>query len=381
MISALVLTPIPSPYHVELFDAIEATGSICLRILYAAPSFPDRSWKVPKIHHDHRFMVDMSTPERQDEVLLPDLVIFSGYNSLGFMLSGYNSLGFGKLISKRHRSGKPWVFWGERPGYLIPTYIGSLYRKLAFSQLHQSKAPVWGIGRWATDTYRNELDADRLYLNVPYFSDLGPYLAIRRDWIESTTCRFMFSGSFVRRKGVHLLASAFAKLRNRGHDAELHLVGDGRLMNSLRIRTSPVADRVHFHGFQQWRDLPRFYANADVLCAPSLYDGWGMIVPEGLAAGMPVISTNMTGAAKELITKGCGWLVPADDEHALLGAMVQAATLPAATRNEMSENARRAAQKQNVKAGVQRFCQACELSFSEWKRRKPISSTGISSPL
>jgi hypothetical protein len=48
MISTLVLTPIPSPYQVELFDAVEAAGSIRLRILYAAPSFPDRLWKVPQ---------------------------------------------------------------------------------------------------------------------------------------------------------------------------------------------------------------------------------------------------------------------------------------------------------------------------------------------
>ena len=371
MISTLVLTPIPSPYHVELFDAIEAAGSIRLRILYAAPSFPDRLWKVPQIHHDHLFLIDLTTSEQQDAILEPDLVIFSGYNSLGF----------GKLISKRHRSSKPWVFWGERPGFLIPRFLGSLYRRLAFSAIHQSKAPVWGIGRWAADAYRKELGSDRLYLNVPYFSDLDPYLSIERDWGASGACRFMFSGNLVRRKGVDLLAAAFMRLKKRGHDAELHLVGDGPLKNSIRSKTSTVADRVHFHGFQQWSDLPKFYANADVLCAPSLYDGWGMIVPEGLAAGMPVISTVMTGAANELITENCGWLIPADNEDALLGAMVQAVMLPAATRKTMSERARLTGQNQNVKSGAKRFCEACELSFLEWNRSKLVPSNNISSQL
>ena len=45
----------------------------------------------------------------------------------------------------------------------------------------------------------------------------------------------------------------------------------------------PVADRVQFTGFRDWEDLPAEYGKADVLCVPSLHDGWGLVVPEGLA--------------------------------------------------------------------------------------------------
>ena len=272
----------------------------------------------------------MSPAEVTELFIANDLVVFSGYNYQGF----------GKLISKRDRSGRPWAFWGERPGFLIPPWIGRLYRKLAYPEIHRSNAPIWGIGSWAVDGYRNELGSNRVYLNVPYFSDLRPYFSIQRGQKRPDLCRFMFSGSFVRRKGIDLLVAAFIELVGRGSDAELHLLGDGPLKAALRTRTCAIADRVHFHGFRQWNELPAFYANANVLCAPSLYDGWGMIVPEGLASGMPVISTDRTGAARELITQDCGWVIPAGDKDALLDAMIRAATLPTAERNRMSECAR-----------------------------------------
>lgn len=354
--SLTIVTPIPSPYNVELFDAIAATGRHRLQLLYAAPSFPDRQWNVPAINHNHSFLNEMTITEIETAILSNDLAIFSGYN--------YQK--FGKLISKRNHSGKPWVFWGERLGFLIPTWLGRIYRKLAFPELHRSKAPIWGIGSWAVEGYRSEFGTDRRYFNIPYFSDLNPYLLIERNRSASSPCRFMFSGSFVRRKGVDLVASAFVELIRRGHDAELYLLGDGPMKYSLQTKTSEIANRVHFLGFRQWNELSSYYAQADILCAPSRYDGWGMIVPEGLAAGMPVISTERTGAARELITKDCGWIIPADDKNALLQAMIEAVMLPITERKAMSDRARLVSQTQNLKAGVQRFSEAVEASLLAW---------------
>src|ERR1700751_4608744 len=76
---------------------------------------------------------------------------------------------------------------------------------------------------------------------------------------------------------------------------------------------------VGFVGFRDWDELPREYAAANMLCVPSRYDGWGLVVPEGLAAGLPVIATDRMGAALEFVESGRnGWLIRAGGEEALL---------------------------------------------------------------
>jgi glycosyltransferase involved in cell wall biosynthesis len=259
------------------------------------------------------------------------------------------------------------VFWGEAPGFLLPRRIGSVYRKIMFPEINRSIAPIWGIGTWAIEGYRQELGKkNRLFLNIPYFSNLNPFLSIGRDHTSSHPCRFLFSGSFVSRKGVDLLVEAFVELVGMGSDAEFHLLGDGPLKGKLQSATSAIADRVHFHGFRQRDELPAFYANADILCAPSLYDGWGLIVPEGLAAGMLVISTTKTGSARDLVTPDCGWLIPANDRKALLDAMMRAAVLPPSERKVMSMQARLIGETQHIKAGIKQFCKAVEMSLCAW---------------
>ena len=144
----------------------------------------------------------------------------------------------------------------------------------------------------------------------------------------------------------------------RSVNASLSFLGAGPLEQSLRHALAPVSDSVAFLGFRQWSDLPQVYASHDVLCAPSRYDGWGLIVPEGLAAGMPVIATDAMGAARDLINPGNGWLARAGDLPTLLAAMRAAAGLPEAARRQMSAAASASACAQHVDAGAARVLDA-----------------------
>src|SRR5262249_42056622 len=164
-----------------------------------------------------------------------------------------------------------------------------------------------------------------------------------------------------------VLVSAFSRLMADRIDAELHLLGAGPLEKELETRYDAFRDRVQIYGFKQWNELCTVYARADVLCVPSRYDGWGLVVPEGLAAGMPVISTDCTGAARELINSQNGWILPAGNEDALYEALKSAAALDADRRRMMSEHARRAAIRQDIEAGVQRFSSAALETVEHWQ--------------
>jgi glycosyltransferase involved in cell wall biosynthesis len=118
-------------------------------------------------------------------------------------------------------------------------------------------------------------------------------------------------------------------------------------------------------GFKDWSELPAEYARADVLCVPSRYDGWGLVVPEGLAAGLPVIATDRTGAALEFVKSGVnGWLIRAGDEEALLTAMREAALMP--TLSEMSRRARESVSAHTLQSGAMRFVDYAEQVITRW---------------
>ncbi|MEY2859189.1 MAG: hypothetical protein RLZZ74_3502, partial [Cyanobacteriota bacterium] len=106
---------------------------------------------------------------------------------------------------------------------------------------------------------------------------------------------------------------------------------------------------------------------ADILCVPSRYDGWGMVIPEGLAAGLPVIGTDSTGAAIELIKDSHnGWLIDTDSEEALYEAMFQAVKLSSEELANYSQAARDRAESHSLTQGVERFEQAATETLQQF---------------
>jgi glycosyltransferase involved in cell wall biosynthesis len=340
-VKVFVLTDCPSPYQVELFNAIEASGQCVLEVGYLRNRDPNRRWQASEIRHAAIELENGGISRARESVRRADLVVFNYYRHANAET----------LI--RERDG-PWCFWGERPGFHQRAWAGRLLRKWKLSKLHASPAPIWGIGKFAVDEYRREFGSRRAYFNLPYFSDLERFKMPARE--EKSERVFLFSGSLIARKGVDLLASAFARLAREVPNVRLRVVGEGEFR--------AVSDRVDFVGFRDWHELPREYAAADVLCVPSRYDGWGLVVPEGLAAGLPVIATDRMGAALEFVeTEKNGWLIPAGDEEALLSAMREAAVMPLM---ELSHSARESVSGHTLENGAARFFKCAQAAVESW---------------
>src|SRR6185503_16335113 len=232
-------------------------------------------------------------------------------------------------------------------------------------KLHASPVPIWGIGKFAVDEYRREFGARRPYFNLPYFSDLKRFTtAENQERVERT---FLFSGALIHRKGVDLLAAAFVELARQFANVRLKVIGDGELREELEQTMRPVRERVEFVGFRDWDQLPEAYASADVLCVPSRYDGWGLVVPEGLASGLPVIATDRMGAALEFVETGRnGWLIPAGDEVALIAAMREAALLSSSELEQLGRHARESVSAHTLENGGARFVHCAREAVSGW---------------
>ncbi|HEX7294304.1 MAG TPA: glycosyltransferase family 4 protein, partial [Pyrinomonadaceae bacterium] len=178
---------------------------------------------------------------------------------------------------------------------------------------------------------------------------------------------FLFSGALTLRKGVDLLAQAFNELACEGAHVKLRIVGDGPLLPQLQTTLAHAHSNVTFVGFKDWAELPSEYAKADVLCVPSRYDGWGLVIPEGLAAGLPVIATDQMGSALEFIKSGeNGWLVRAGDYQELLSAMRDAAKASANELATYSSNARGAVCNHTLQDGARRFLRYANEVVANW---------------
>jgi glycosyltransferase involved in cell wall biosynthesis len=220
--------------------------------------------------------------------------------------------------------------------------------------------PIWGIGSWAVVEWRREFGGDRLYFNVPYFSNLERFRFPFRELREPGRRKILYSGSLIDRKGVDLLATAFSMIAREFPGVSLTVVGTGTREDEMRAKLGHLSDRVTFEGFKPWDELPPVYRDADLLCAPSRYDGWGLIVPEGLASGLPVIATDRTGSAHDLIDPGInGWIVSAGELDSLLVALREAVTLNSDRFTQMSLESSRSVAGHSLERGASRFVEAC----------------------
>jgi glycosyltransferase involved in cell wall biosynthesis len=97
--------------------------------------------------------------------------------------------------------------------------------------------------------------------------------------------------------------------------------GDGDLRPGLeaRAREAGVADRVHFLGVRS--DVPDLMRGADIVALPSLHEGFGLVLAEAMASGLPVVASD-TGPVPEIVEHGrTGILFPPGDSRALSAAL------------------------------------------------------------
>ncbi|HUR33353.1 MAG TPA: glycosyltransferase family 4 protein, partial [Vicinamibacterales bacterium] len=138
------------------------------------------------------------------------------------------------------------------------------------------------------------------------------------------TLRLLCVASLVPRKGHDTLFTALEGLASL--DWQLTCVGrldrDAAYAAELarRAATGPLAGRVTMAGELSGDALDAAYAAADLFVLPTHYEGYGMVVAEALARGIPVVSTP-TGAIPELVRDRAGVLVPPGNAAALGAAL------------------------------------------------------------
>jgi len=140
--------------------------------------------------------------------------------------------------------------------------------------------------------------------------------------------QFIACGRLVPQKGFDILLRSVSLLP-KNLDAHCWILGDGPQLHALErlAKKLGIEDRVRFLGFQS--NPYSYMRSADALVLSSRWEGFGNVIVEAMACGLPVISTDCDFGPSEIITDyENGLLVPADQPQSLADAMKTIATDP-----------------------------------------------------
>lgn len=327
-----LLTEIPAPFRIPLFNALAAREDVELSVLFLSRRDPKRPhyqiyenefrhrWRILgglELVRDGRWIVLSRGVLRALRRDRPEVIVIGGWNQPAFWLA----LVYARLARK------PLVAWvestarDERPG------SGPL--ELAKRALIRSCSGFLVPGT-ASRAYLCELGVeDTRIVIAPNAVDSGIFAReveeargdrdALRQRLGLDGCVLLYVGRLDPEKGVDVLLDAVRSL-----PVTLAVVGAGSRENELRRDAPP---NVRFVGALPRERLPDWYAAADVFVLPSRSEQWGMVLNEAAEAGLPLVATEAAGAAHDLIEQGVnGARVPVGDAPALEAALARLAS-------------------------------------------------------
>jgi glycogen(starch) synthase len=156
--------------------------------------------------------------------------------------------------------------------------------------------------------------------------DTSMFVPARRRRSDEREVRLLFVGSLAGNKGVFAVIDAVSRLAPSHPGLSLTIAGTGDedTVEDVwsRAGSPELRDRVRVLGFVEHAQLPDVYRAADILVAPSQYEGGlGMVYLEAMACGLPVIALRAGGAGEAVEQGGTGILLDRPEASELAAAM------------------------------------------------------------
>ena len=217
--------------------------------------------------------------------------------------------------------------------YLNERVLTRLDARIAVSRTAVESAKLYYPGEY--HLIPNGVDVNRFHPDTPPFE----------EWRDPDRVNLLFVGRLDPRKGVQFLLWAMpeALARTRGR-VRLLVIGDSYLRARLESMVpSSIRDHVKFLGHVPSSDLPRWYATGDIFITPATSnESFGIVLLEAMAAGRPVVASDIAGYRTVVNPDEHAVLLPPGDVPALARAIAALAVDPA-RRAALAERGRRRA--------------------------------------
>jgi glycosyltransferase involved in cell wall biosynthesis len=305
MIRCAVVPPAPAPYREPLFAALAARPSLELRVIYQAgrPAGWDQegSWFPDRHAYDAVHLRALQrgrtggTPvvwprglERALKDFRPTVVVAWEYGPAALRAWAWCAPRRIPLVIFSENT--PWIV--ERlPAAQLRLHswlAGRAQGFIAASTAARERFLALGAAPEAVEVSLQSFDPEPIRAAVDEAEERdGPV-------------RFLTAARLVPDKNVGGLIDAFAHSGLTEREATLHIAGSGPLEDELRERARRLDVPVRFAGYTDPDDMPAAYATADVFVLPSLFEPFGVVVREAVAAGLPIVCSPTIGAAGDV---------------------------------------------------------------------------------
>jgi len=360
MLNVNVLTEFASPHMMDFWGMVNSREDVRLKIFFEEEIHPEKWWGRITENFDSEIACwselsirgKLRWIRRMSSVPVDVWVLCDNYRFWEHHL----------LASWMRRRSVPTVYLAERTYWECRRSTGTRdWRNVIYRALKKAMVPflvrdfdaLACYGSWAVEQYK-AMAPSRYVFPTEYYVNLGDLRQIERPQkgrnghINLGTC-----GALISRKGLDCVVSNL-ELIGQFPNWRLKVAGDGPLRSELESAVSEeLKPRVDFLGHVSNHEMKAFWEDIDVLLFPSLFDGWGMVVVEALAAGVPVISGPNVGAARQYIRNEYNGEI-CDVDDSFLQAITPILEAPEKL-NELSVNARASVRDYRPEIGAKNF--------------------------
>ncbi|TRZ95507.1 glycosyltransferase [bacterium] len=249
-----------------------------------------------------------------------DAVIIGGYFLLTFWLAFYAA-----YISKT-----PIILTGEPPSPYksrLRILIMNNFKRLFLPRLIDKASAILYIGQKSKEYYLSfRRDIGEKLFFCPYSVDNDFYFSKAKEYspkkdelkkelgVPLELPVILFLSKLIHWKRPMFLLETFARLNI---PSVLVYVGSGYRYKALKkFVAKENIKNVVFFGFQNYTQIPKFYAIADIFVFPSLGESWGLVVNEAMCFGLPIITTDRVMSSYDLVRHGeNGYIVKPEDKQ------------------------------------------------------------------
>ena len=303
---ALLLTNIPAPYRVPVFNRVADQLGKDFRVLFCAPIEANRNWDPGSIRFDHAFLKENVRNTggdyihsnldvvRQLHQFAPEAVITSGFNPTSLYAWAYSMV-------------RGWQHIPMTDGWIhSESSLGPLHRA-ARIVVYRSSSAFIGASRKSAALYRS--------YGVPEEKIFTSHLCVDnerfRPWADQSERPFdvMFSGQIIERKLPGFFIEVVRRLVKVRPALKVLVIGSGPLREEFLRGLAETGAGVVYPGHIQQKDLPAQYAQAKILMFTTRNDPWGIVANEAMASGTVVLTSPFAGVTDDLVFDGANGFV------------------------------------------------------------------------